>query len=65
MHNKIKETDYFKNTNPIRQKVLLRKETVRAIELGVNMSKLKSFDFWVQTTNPVKEVKLVVSEILK
>jgi hypothetical protein len=62
--NKIKETKLYKSLGHIQRVMLFKKVNLDAIELGVNMSKLKSFDFWVKTTTPHSRIKSVVRELV-
>lgn len=63
--NKLKQTNAYKNLDAVQQKTYLNKNTVRDIELGVNMSNLKGFDFWVKTCSPKRFIKAIVEELLK
>jgi hypothetical protein len=63
--NKIKETKVYKSLNHIQKVMFLKKINIKRIELGITMSKLRSFDFWVQTTKPNSKTESVVRELLE
>lgn len=59
----IKNTDCYKNMDNVQRSLIVKKTQLQKITLGVNMSKLQTFEFWVSKTNPRHHVKSMVMEI--
>lgn len=51
--------------DPIRQKVMMRHAVLKEVEHGFNMSKLVSFDKWVDSFRPGENVRALVAELVK
>ena len=60
----ISKTKYFKVLDNVQKKMVVKKESVERINLGVTMSGLKSFDFWVGKTSPTMRIESVVRELV-
>jgi|AntRauTorckE5430_2_1112549.scaffolds.fasta_scaffold00943_10 hypothetical protein len=62
---KLDRNNYFTSLDHIQKQILLKKVNRDKITLGVNMSELRGFDFWVDKCSPTKHVKTIVEEILE
>lgn len=64
MIEKIKQTAHYKLLSPIQQKMIFKKTPMEQIRLGVKMSELQTFDFWVRTTKPRDAIKGIVMDLV-
>lgn len=62
--NQIKKTEHYKSLDNIQKSLIIKKTQSEKIDLGVNMSQLKSYDFWVEKTSPRHHVKSIVKELI-
>lgn len=62
--SQIKETEAFKSLTKMQQVMLLKKTSLEEIRLGLAMTKLKSFSFWIKTCTPREAIKIVVEELI-
>lgn len=58
------ESEHFNSLDHIQKQILSKKINREKITLGVKMSELRSFDFWVSNCNPSERVRLIVSDIV-
>lgn len=61
----IKNTKFYQSLDHIQRVMILKGVSLSAIELGVNMSNLRGFDFWVKNTSPNARIKSIVEELVK
>ena len=61
---KIKETKHYKSLDNVQKALIVKKSQTEKITLGVNMSRLRSFEFWVDKTKPRHHVKAIVEELV-
>ena len=61
----LKNSPYFNGLGHIAKTMICKKVNLDKITLGVNMSTLQSFDFWVDKCNPTERVKQIVKELIK
>jgi hypothetical protein len=61
----VKETRFYKTLDNVQGSIILKKNCLEKINLGVNMSNLKSYDFWVEKTSPRHKTKEIVKELLE
>jgi hypothetical protein len=60
----IKETDHYNSLDNVQQALIVKKSQLDKINLGVNMSRLRGIEFWVEKTQPRYHVKSIVGEIM-
>jgi len=60
----VKSTEHFKTLDKVKQILIVKKTSMNTISLGVTMSKLRGFDYWVKNTSPRYDVKCIVNEII-
>ena len=60
----IELTSHFKTLENVKKLLIVKKPSILSIDLGVTMSKLKSFDYWVEKTSPRYDVRCIVEELL-
>ena len=62
--DKVKGTKYYGTLDVIQQKLILNRNSMEAIKLGINMSGLTSFENWVKVTSPREKIKEIVKELV-
>lgn len=65
MRQQIENTAYYKSCEKFKKGLLLSRGSVEKIRLGVKMTELKGFDFWVKTTHPSRDIETIVLELTK
>jgi len=48
----------------IQKQMILKKANREKISLGLKMSELKSFEFWVENRSPSERIKTIVKELI-
>ena len=61
----ISKTKCYKSLDHIQKVMMGKKVNLIAIDLGLKMSALRGFDFWVGNTSPNNRVKEIVKELLE
>ena len=61
----ITETKHYQNMDNVKQIIIKKRNSLMEINLGVNMSKLRGFDFWVKNNSPRYNIKCIVEELIE
>lgn len=65
IREKIKGTNTYSKLDKVQQAFILDKFNVKKIGLGVEMSRLRGFDYWERISHPSGMVRLTVKELSK
>jgi hypothetical protein len=61
---KLQESTHFNSLDHIQKQMILKKDNREKISLGLIMSELRSFDFWLEKCQPSDRVKTIVQELI-
>jgi hypothetical protein len=61
---KLQESIHFNSLDHIQKQMILKKDNREKISLGLIMSQLRSFDFWLEKCQPSDRLKTIVQELI-
>ena len=61
---KLQKSKHFNSLDHIQKQIILKKANRERISLGLKMSELRSFDFWVENQSPSERVRNIVEELI-
>lgn len=61
---KLQKIKHFNSLDHIQKQMILKKANREKISLGLKMSELKSFEFWVENQTPSERVRNIVEELI-
>ena len=61
---KLQKSKHFNSLDHIHKQMILKKANREKISLGLKMSEIKSFDFWVENQSPSERIKTIVKELI-
>jgi len=61
---KLQKSKHFNSLDHIQKQMILKKANREKISLGLKMSELKSFEFWVENRSPSERVINIVYELI-
>jgi len=61
---KLQKSEHFNSLDHIQKQIILKKANRERISLGLKMSELRSFDFWVENQSPSERVRNIVEELI-
>lgn len=64
-NTRLEESEHFNSLDHIQKQIISKKTNRDKISLGVNMSELQSFDFWVEKCEPTERLRLIVKDLVK
>jgi hypothetical protein len=61
---KLQESIHFNSLDHIQKQMILKKDNREKISLGLIMSELRGFDFWLEKCQPSDRLKTIVQELI-
>lgn len=61
---KLQKIEHFNSLDHIQKQMVLKKANREKISLGLKMSELKGFEFWVENRSPSERVRNIVQELI-
>ena len=60
----LSKSEHFNSLTHIQKEMVSKKINREKITLGLKMSELRGFDYWVSKCNPTERIKNIVSDLI-